>query len=75
MDAADGTSGPAAISGDLGIGKVPVQMQMNECREKQSGRGQRDGHEGRQIEGEREPGRGYHPRRSLSQPLIVACAH
>lgn len=43
--------------------------------EKQLGRGQRGGHEGRQIEEERELGRGYHPRRSLSQPLIVACVH
>lgn len=44
-------------------------------REKQLGRGQGGGHDGRQIEEERRLGRGYHPRRSLSQPLIVACVH
>lgn len=52
---------------------VLVQMQMWK-RERQSA-GQHDGHEGREMGREKERGNKYHPRRFLSQPLIVACVH
>lgn len=56
-------------------GGCPRRCRWAIIREKQSGRGQPGGHEGRQIEEKRELGRWYHPRRSLSQPLILACVH